>query len=277
MPTISNVTERQLLRVNFDQDETLMRLWESASTTQNHRDAVALWAYALTKFVLQVPLVIGASDSIVTPYQVGLDRIFLHAASSGSGKDVQDAEDKIFQFVRGRMMDCPAGQGAWVLVACGSSAKLWNYGTRPVGRGHPTFQPVFSRSSSRADVPSYRDLQRHRLEWERIFDLVKKHKTPTVRFLCGANNGEIGYTLVDEATQVTDLQVSGPGQLSGRIMGAAPIEQLPDAPWHRAIIRDDDGEIRDCYLYTSHYMAGERLRYWAWSVPGYPDLPRARE
>lgn len=277
MPTISTVTERQLLRVNFDQDETLTRLWESASTTQSHRDAVTLWAYALTKFVLQAPLVIGASDSIVTPYEVGLDRIFLHAASSGSEKDVQDAEDEMFQTVRQRMADCPPSQGAWVLVACGSSAKLWNYGTKTLARGAATFQPVFSRSSSRADLPSYRDLQRHRLEWERIFDLLKKHKSPTVRFLCGANNGELGYTLVDEATQVTDLQVSGSGELSGRIMGAAPVERLPHTSWYRAVILDDDGEIRDCYQYTSNYIAGERFRYWAWSVPGYPDLSRPRE
>ncbi len=254
------------LQVDFDGDDHMMQLWQRASTTKNHDDTVRLWTYALFKLVYETPSMVGASNSIVTPCQVGPGRIILHAAVSGSAKDVCDAEDEVLEY--SHRQNAAIGLGTWVLVACGPTAKLW--GCHPSSGGRKVrFQPVFSPSTSRAD--SYFDLKSHVLEWECIFILLRGHKHPTVQILTNVNLGRFRFLPVDDATEVTDLQTSEAGGFQGIMVAGRVIDFPADTPWIKAVILDDDGVLRCCYRYTTNVIAGERLYYWTWRVPGLPD------
>ena len=244
----------------------MMQLWQKASTTKNHSDTVRLWTYALFKLVYENPTMIGASDSIATPCQVGSGRIILHAAVSGSAKDVCDAEDEVFEHIHRR--NAGIDESVWVLVACGPTAKLWCCRNIPDVL-HIKSQPIFSRSTSRAD--SYYDLKSHVLEWECIFNLLKDNQYPTARDMRNIESGNKRFLPVDDATEVTDLQASEAGGFQGIMVGDRVLDFAADTRWTRAVILDDDGVLRRCFQYTTNLLAGERLYYWTWSVPGLND------
>ncbi|KAJ4163982.1 hypothetical protein LMH87_005675 [Akanthomyces muscarius] len=204
------------LQVDFDGDDHMMQLWQKASTTKNHSDTVRLWTYALFKLVYENPTMIGASDSIATPCQVGSGRTILHAAVSGSAKDVCDAEDEVLDYIH--LHNAAIGLGTWVLVACGPTAKLWSC------------------------YPS-----------------------------SGGSQSRLKFLPVDDATEVTDLQASEAGGFQGIMVAGRVIDFPADTLWLKAVILDDDGVLRCCYRYTTSVIAGERLYYWTWRVPGLPD------